>query len=105
MYIVNTSFFVDADVQNAWLEILKDKFIPFLRSEGCRIVSFCRVLCDGAADHFTFSLITEAEGLDQYNRYVDELFAEYERLAGMMFGQKVTSLTTLMKKIDHESED
>ena len=28
--------------------------------------------------------------------------AEYERLAGMMFGEKVTTFTTLMKKIEHE---
>lgn len=102
MYIVNTSFFVDPGVQNAWLGILMDKYLPFLKNEGCRIVSFSRVLSNDPVDHFTYSLITEAGDLAQYSRYVDELFAEYERLAGMMFGEKVTTFTTLMKKIEHE---
>ena len=102
MYIVNTSFFVDHDVQNAWLAILKDKFIPFLKNEGCKIVSFSRVITETPVDHFTYSLITEAEGMDIYDRYVKELLAEYERIARLMFGDRVTTLTTLMKKIDHE---
>ncbi len=102
MYIVNTSFFVDPGVHNTWLGILKDKYLPFLKNEGCRIVSFSRVISDGPVEHFTYSLITEAEDLTKYNKYVDELFAEYERLAGMMFGEKVTTFTTLMKKIEHE---
>lgn len=102
MYIVNTSFFVDPGVQNAWLDILINKYLPFLRTEGCRIVSFCRVISTDPVDHYTYSLIVEAEDLTKYSLYVDELFPEYERLASIMFGEKVTTFTTLMKKIDHE---
>lgn len=102
MYIVNTSFFVDPAVQNAWLAILKDKYIPFLKGEGCRIISFSRIISADPVDHFTYSLMTEAEDIGGYTRYEKELFAEYEKLAGFMFGERVTTFTTLMKKIEHE---
>jgi hypothetical protein len=102
MYIVNTSFFVDPDVQNAWLDILTGKFIPFLREEGCEVVSFTRVVSDAPADHFTYSLITGATNMERYGRYVEQLLPEYERLSQAMFGEKVMTMTTLMKKIEHK---
>ncbi len=101
MYIVNTSFFVDPGVQNAWLGILTGKYLPFLKSQGCGILSFARIVSTDPVDHFTYSLITEAEDLQAYSRYAEELLAEYEQFAGLMFGEKVTTFTTLMKKIDY----
>ena len=102
MYIVNTSFFVDPSVYNAWFDILTTKFLPFLKNQECEIVSFARILSNEPAEHYAFSLITKAEDMPGYQRYMDELLPEYDRLAQAMFGERVMALTTLMKKIDHE---
>lgn len=102
MYIINTSFFVDHAAQNVWLKIIKEKFLPFLESEGCRILAFTRVISNENQGHFTYTLMSEADDMGQYERYEKELLAEYHRLSSAMFGEKVTTFTTLLKKLDRQ---
>lgn len=99
MYIVNTSFFVDPSAHNAWLEVINNKYIPFLEQSGYGIIAFSRVLANEANDHYTYALMVDCPDLPSYSRLTEELFGEYLALADTMFGQKVSWFTTLMKRV------
>lgn len=102
MYIVNTSFFVDPAANDSWLAIINDKYIPFLEQNGYRIIAFSKILSNEAAAHYTYSLMVDCEDIPAYSRLTEELFDEYRTLADVMFGQRVTWFTTLMKKMEHK---
>lgn len=99
MYIVNTSFFVESDAQQPWLDVMTGKYIPFLEQNGYRVIAFSRVVSEGIPDHFTYTLMVDVPDMGSYSKLTGEMFGEYRTLADAMFGQRVTWLTTLMKKI------
>lgn len=100
MYIINTTFVVEPTVQNQWLDIIKNKYIPFLHQSGYYKTTFCRIISIEAVDHFTYSLQVEASDIEQYNALTGEIFKNYLSIAEPMFGVKVLWFTSLMKKIE-----
>lgn len=100
MYKINTSFVVDYSAHDKWLDIIKGKYIPFLRENGFSAITLSRVLSNDASDHFIYSLLIDIENMDQYHLLKDELFKEYTVISEPMFGDKVTWFTSLMKIID-----
>ncbi len=100
MYIVNTTFVVAPETQQLWLDIIKDKYVPFLRERGYTSLVFSRVISAEAVDQFTYSLQTEVEDIPSYQALTGEIFEEYRRIADPLFGDKVLWFTTLMKKLE-----
>lgn len=100
MYIVNTTFVVEPTVQNQWLEIIKDKYIPFLHQSGYASTTFARVISVEAVDHFTYSLQVGVQDMRQYEALTGEIFSNYLGVAEPMFGTKVLWFTSLMKIIE-----
>lgn len=99
MYIVNTTFVVAPEAQQLWLDILKNKYVPFLRERGYTSLVFSRVISAEAVDQLTYSLQTEVEDIPAYQTLTGEIFEEYRRIADPLFGDKVLWFTTLMKKL------
>ena len=100
MYIVNTTFVVAPEAQQMWLDILKNKYVPFLRQRGYTSLVFSRIISEGAVDEFTYSLQAEAEDIPAYRTLTGEIFEEYRRIADPIFGDKVLWFTSLMKKME-----
>ena len=100
MYIVNTTFVVAPEAQQMWLDILKEKYIPFLRERGYTSLVFSRIVSVEAVDEFTYSLQAEVEDIPAYQTLTGEIFEEYRRIADPLFGDKVLWFTTLMKKME-----
>lgn len=100
MYIINTTFVVAPEVQQMWLGILKEKYIPFLRERGYTSLVFSRIISVEAVDQFTYSLQVEVEDIPAYQTLTGEIFEEYWRIADPLFGDKVLWFTTLMKKME-----
>ena len=100
MYIVNTTFVVEPEAQDQWLDIINSRYIPFLKENGYNVLALSRVISVEAVSHFTYSLLVEVPGLEEYRRLSGELFEEYVRIADPLFGTKVMWLTTLMKKLE-----
>lgn len=89
------------DVSERWLEILKGKYIPFLKESGFIDVVFTRVLSeDNNIEGFTYCLMVHVDDMAQYGKLTGEVFGEYTSVAVPMFGQDVVWFTTVMKKID-----
>ena len=99
MYLVNTSFIVEPPVHDRWLAIVADHYIPLLRARGYTVVALSRVISVEAPDHFTYSLLVEAEDMRRYHELTEELFAEYLTIADPLLGSRVVWFTTLMKKL------
>lgn len=100
MYIVNTTFVVENQDQNRWLEIIKDKYIPFLKQNGFDRLVFTRIISIEAVEQFTYSLQVEVGNIDDYKRLTGEIFAEYDSIAISLFAERVVWFTSLMKKIE-----
>ncbi|MCD7970559.1 MAG: DUF4286 family protein [Alistipes sp.] len=100
MYLYNISFFVEHDVHDRWLELVRDKFIPLLTANGCSRVRFCRVLRDGhPSEGATYALMVECPGMEEYRRLAGELFDEYRTVAQPLFGDRVQWFATLLKDV------
>lgn len=100
MYIVNISFFVDTQVHDAWLGIIKESLLPLLDSGDFGQVTFSRVLSDGPADNFTYSLMARIPDMSAHARITGEIFDRYKEAALHAFGDRVLWMTTVMKIID-----
>lgn len=100
MYLVNTTFAVEPRIHGQWLRIITENYVPLIESRGYRIVALSRVLSAEAVEHYTYSLLVEAEDIERYKELTGEIFAEYAAIAGPMFGSDVVWFTSLMKKME-----
>lgn len=98
MYLVNTSFSIEPHVLRAWLEIIKEDYIPLLERGGFRVVALSRVISAEAVAHFTYSLLVEVADMARYKELTEDVFGEYLAIAGPLFGTDVMWFTSLMKK-------
>lgn len=99
MYTVNTSFMVSPEVHDRWYALLYDQYIPSLKDAGFGELLFTRVISAENTGHHTYSLQVRAEHMGQYKQLTEELFAEYEKIAKPLFGEKAMHFTTLLKHI------
>ncbi len=98
MYILNTSFMVDYDVHDRWLELMRKHVAPFIREQGFDEPVFTRVLADNPEGHFTYSLQVPLPDMERYNEFTERVLGEYRTVAAPLFGQKVLAFSTLLKK-------
>ncbi|MCC8036002.1 MAG: DUF4286 family protein [Rikenellaceae bacterium] len=100
-YTVNISFFVEPAVHGRWLELVKGKYIPFLKKNGSSGVRFFRVLHEGTQPAgFTYALMAECPDMEFYRKFTGELLDEYKTVAIPLFGQSVQWFVTLLKEIE-----
>ena len=104
MYTVNTSFMVEPDAHEHWLQIIRTKYVPFLRENGYDRILLTRVLESEMMGHFTYSLQVVVEDIEQYQHLSGKLFEEYVQIMTPIFGEKVLWFTSLLKHIDTDVE-
>ncbi len=100
MYILNTSFMVDYDVHERWLDTFRGRFLPFLRQAGFEAPVFTRVVSGAAEGHFTYSLQIPLADLARYKEYTEEILADYAATIAPAFGEKVLWFVSLLKKME-----
>lgn len=102
MYIVNISFFVESKVQNSWLNIVNNQFLPLIEKEGYKETIFSRVITEKqVGTSFTYSLMVEVETLKEYQHITGEILDLYKEMALPLFGEDVLWHITLLKKLDN----
>ena len=99
MYIVNTTFVIEPQVLPQWLDLIKQRYIPFLGSCGFGKSTLTQIISVEAVDHFTYSLQVRVEDITAYKKLTEELFNEYITVADAMFRTKVVWFNSLMKII------
>ena len=100
MYTVNTSFMVEPDIHAQWLEMVSNRYIPLLRTQGFDKILFSRILSIEPTEHFTYSLQINIQDLQEYKKLTEEILAEYAAIASDMFGNKALYFTSLLKHIE-----
>ncbi len=100
MYRLNITFVVEPPVQERWLELMRSKFIPFLRDAGYDDLTFSRVISVEAVDHLTYSLLVAFDSMVDHQRITRELFNEYTAVAEPLFGVQVLWFMSLMKTLE-----
>ena len=101
MYILNTSFMVDYDVHDHWLEMFRKRFIPFLQGEGFTGLVFTKVMTNSPDDgHFTYSLQVAMPDLARYEEFNQRILGEFAEIAVPVYGEKVLWFSSLLKHVD-----
>ena len=100
MYILNTTFVVDPSQQDAWLDVIKNIYIPYLNEEGFVDITFTRIISIEPVKQFTYSLQVGVEDMGKYKLLTESVFQKYEVVASPMFGDRVVWFTSFMKKIE-----
>ena len=100
MYIFNISFMVEYAAHDRWLEMMKDKFLPFVRENGYNDLVFTRVISNDSPGEFTYSLQVHMDDMGQYNSFSERVMDEYMAIFPAVFGEKVLHFSTLLKKVD-----
>ncbi len=100
MYILNTSFMVDYEVHDRWLDTFRGRFLPFLREAGFDGPVFTRVVSNDNDGHFTYSLQLPLPDLARYKEYTEEILPKYAATYTPVYGEKVLWFVSLLKKVD-----
>ena len=100
MYILNTSFMVEYDVHERWLDTFRNRFLPFLRESGFAEPVFTKVISNDNEGHFTYSLQVPMADLSRYDEFNRDILSEYAATYRPVFGEKVLWFSSLLKKID-----
>lgn len=102
MYTLNTSFMIMPEIHDRWYQMLTEKYIPLLKSEGYNKILFTRVLSAESVEHYTYSLQVEIEDLGDYKHISEELLSQYIEIASPLFGDKAVHFITILKHITIE---
>lgn len=99
MYIVNTTFIVESTAQDAWLNIIRNMYIPFVQSNGFNDITFTRIISTEPTREFTYSIQVGISDMEQYNIFMERVLVEYSAITTPIFGEKIVWFTSLMKKL------
>ena len=99
MYILNTSFMVEYDVHDHWLDSFRNRFLPFLREAGFTELIFTKVISNDNEGHYTYSLQIPMTDLSRYEEFNCEIMGEYGATYRPVYGEKVLWFGSLLKKV------
>jgi len=99
MYILNTSFMVERDVHDRWLDTFRRRFLPFLKEAGFAEPIFTRVVSNDNESHLTYSLQLPMADLSRYKEYTEDILADYAATTTPVFGERVVWFVSLLKKV------
>lgn len=100
MYILNTSFMVEYDVHELWLDTFRNRFLPFLREAGFAEPIFTKVISNDTEGHFTYSLQVPMADLSRYEEFNRDILGEYAATYRPVFEEKVLWFVSLLKKVE-----
>jgi hypothetical protein len=95
MTIVNTTFHVDDDVRDDYLEYMKRFYIPEARETGAKVICFARIDPQHETQGTSYSLQLKLDYECQRSRADGILHKLYDR-----FGNRVLGFQTLLEEID-----
>ncbi|MDR0953845.1 MAG: DUF4286 family protein [Rikenellaceae bacterium] len=100
MYILNTSFMVDHEVHDQWLDGFRREFLPALRGAGFDGLIFTKVISNDNESHFTYSLQVPMADLSRYEEFNREILGGYGAEIRPRFGEKVLWFGSVLKKME-----
>lgn len=102
MIVYNVTLNIQDDIADEWVQWMKTTHMKDLMDTGlfvdCRL---CRLLnhAEPEADGVTFTAQYTCEGMEQYNRYIDEYAEGFRGQMFKLYGNKFVAFRTLMEII------
>ena len=100
MYILVTSFIVHHRVHDAWLESLRQNYLPVLLDRGYDRLTLTRLISDRPTEEFTYSLQVEIPDMEAYRAVNEGLMSAYGTQLQQRFGEGVLFCTSLLKRVE-----
>lgn len=98
MIIQNTTYSVRTELQDQWIEWMRNHYFPFLESTGMIIDKvFSRVMIGEECGSFSYSLQLHMENAEVYQEFEQKYLPQCEAKLIKEFGQDVLAFTTLLK--------
>lgn len=101
MFIYNVTTKVDHAIANAWLQWVKEEFIPAMIGTGCfthAVVSHLVEMDD--EEGLTYAVQYHAADKAQYDKYKNKFDNQLQKTAMDKWGTKYISFGTLMKVVN-----
>lgn len=101
MYIAITSFIVKHTVHQAWLQSIRESYIPALREKGYDQLTFARWIANEPSEEFTYSLQVTVTDLEAFRTIRENILAPYGKTLKQQFGENVLWYVSLLKHVEY----
>ncbi|GAB6013253.1 DUF4286 family protein [Viscerimonas tarda] len=102
MLIFNTTFHVEDDIQEAYLEYMRQTYIPVATNSGFLHMScFAHIYPQHEEQGTSYSLQLRAKNTDTFNYWMKTEGEKLQRELASKFGNKVLGFVTLLEEIDY----
>lgn len=100
MFIYNITMQVEWSVHEAWLQWMREVYIPKMLSTSCfNKYQFVRLMEINETEGRTYALQLYAESKANYNRYVELHASALNKMTTDLWNDKVMSFSTLMQVV------
>ena len=100
-YIFNTTFLVEAPLEQEWLTHLQTTYLPYLQvQKWCSDILFTRIKHETRQDGISFSLQLIFDSKETLQQYLQN---EQERFLQSLhdhFGQRILPFSTLLEEVE-----
>ena len=101
MILYNITFNIEPDIQNDWLEWIKDEYLPFVLGTNLFIdVKMYRLLNETENQGLTYSVQFISDSLEKVNTYLENYAPEILERHNQAFKYKHVSFMTILESID-----
>lgn len=100
MISYNVSLTIESDIEEEWIEWMKNHHIPRVIATGCFIgYDFYKLIKPEEEEGETFILQYKLADMDQYNTYVDNYAYDLQQEGLLKFKDKFVAFRTLMTEV------
>ena len=100
MYIYNITTKVTHEIQEAWVQWMKEIHIPEIMQTGCFTqYRFVKLLEQDEADGLTFALMLHANSLANYQTYLNHYAPDLKQDAQQKWGNATIGFRSLMEHV------
>ena len=100
MLIYNTSYMFEKEIEPAFLEWMKGKFIPLLKETGTFSTSFfCKVMVSKEDGGITYSLQLHFKNNAIFEKYIQSFEPRTKAVFQARFQNQVLSFSSLLREV------
>jgi hypothetical protein len=101
MLILNTTFLVSDEVQNQWLNWVREQHIPFmLNTKYFKKPQIAKVLGNDTADGTSYSVQFQVNDSETLEKWHSEFAGKYEQSCYQVFGNEALFFSTILEILD-----
>ncbi len=101
MLILNTTFLVSDEIQNQWLEWVREQHIPFMLNTKYFIKpQIAKIISNDATDGTSYSVQFQINNRETLEKWQREFAGKFEQNCYKIFGNEALFFSTILEIVD-----